>query len=41
MIGMRLENQGSEEIIGSHWEHSILNNELMNAVLSYSEAYNS
>jgi hypothetical protein len=31
---MLLENQGSASDIGSHWERTILNNEIMNAIPS-------
>ncbi len=37
--GMLLENQGSDGSLGSHWERTILNNEIMNAVNSNTDAY--
>ena len=34
-----MENQGGSGSIGSHWERTILNNEIMNAVNSNADAY--
>jgi hypothetical protein len=36
---MLLENQGSAGSLGSHWERTILNNEIMNAIASNTDAY--
>ncbi len=39
MTGMLVENQGSAGSLGSHWERTILNNEIMNAIASNTDAY--
>jgi hypothetical protein len=39
MTGMLVENQGSIGSLGSHWERTILNNEIMNAIASNTDAY--
>ncbi len=36
---MLLENQDSQTGLGSHWERTILNNEIMNAYPSPVDAY--
>lgn len=39
LTGMLLENQGGGGSLGSHWERTILNNEIMNAIASSTDAY--
>ncbi len=39
LTGMLLENQGAGGSLGSHWERTIFNNEIMNAIASNTDAY--
>jgi proprotein convertase subtilisin/kexin type 5 len=39
LTGMLIENQGGGGSLGSHWERTILNNEIMNAIASNTDAF--